>query len=72
MDKIKEISESSKVRHYLLIVFVEGMRKHLCFGCRMSKLYDKNNKEYKVDNRYSTLSEAMAIVEEIKKVNESD
>lgn len=53
---------------YLQKVEVEGMRKHLCFSCAFVKLYDKNNKQYKV-SRTMTLTQVKDIVEGIRKVN---
>lgn len=63
--------EQTKVRNYLLQIVVEGMRKHLCFGCSFSRLYDKNNKEYRINNRTATVDQVRTIVEEIRKVNAS-
>lgn len=62
---------SREAHNYLRDVVVVGMRKVLCFGCAFSKLYDKNNKEYRIHNRYATLEGVKAIVEEIRKINES-
>lgn len=46
-----------------------GIRMHICVSCRMSKLYDKNNKAYPVDNLMSAPEQIEALVEQIKKVN---
>lgn len=53
---------------YLQKVEVEGMRKHLCFSCLFVKLYDKNNKEYKI-SRTMRLAQVKEVVEQIRKVN---
>lgn len=60
--------ERIRVANYLLSVQVEGMRKHLCFCCVYSVLYDKHNNPYKI-SRSNTLEEVKKIVEEIIKIN---
>ena len=60
--------ERMRVIAYLQDVKVEGMRKHLCFSCAASHLYDKNNKLYAI-TRTATLEEVKKIVEEIRKIN---
>lgn len=42
--------------------------KRLCYGCPIHKLYDKNNKSYKV-TRLNTLDEVKTVVEAIRKIN---
>ena len=60
--------ERMRVIDYLQSIKVDGMRKILCFSCAFVKLYDKNNKEYKI-SRTATLESVKLIIEGIKKIN---
>ena len=47
---------------------LKDVRCHVCWKCSVSKVYDKNNKEYKV-SRGMTLESVKELVEEIRKIN---
>lgn len=50
---------------------ITDIRKSLCGGCGNGTLYDKNNAAYSI-SRKNTLEEVKTIVEEIRKINQSD
>ena len=49
---------------------IKDVRCHICWHCSVSKVYDKNNMEYKV-SRGMTLVQVKDLILEIRKINES-
>lgn len=54
-----------------LLSTLKDIRCHICWQCSVSKVYDKNNKEYKV-SRGMTLAQVEELIIEIRKINESN
>lgn len=68
-NKLANLGDYNNICNYLELA--TDIRRHICRNCGASKIYDKNNKEYKI-SRSMTLQDAEFIVVEIRKLNAAE